>query len=165
MDRLYTPWRYKYVTGQEEEEGCVFCNRLECVEEEHYILHRAEYWYVVLNLYPYTNGHLLLVLGRHHQTLAGCTADEMKEMGLLLRALEDTLRRAYGPHGINCGYNGGTSAGAGIPEHLHLHIMPRWHGDTNFMTTIGQTRIMPEKLADSHARLKPVLAEVLAGGE
>lgn len=163
MDRIYTPWRYAYVTGQIEEEGCIFCNRLHWDEEEHHVLHRARHWYVMLNRYPYNNGHLLLVLNRHQPALAGCTPDELAEMGRLLPALETTLQRAYAPQGINCGYNGGNCAGAGVPEHLHLHMLPRWGGDTSFMTTIGETRIMPETLDETYARLRPLLRQVLAG--
>ena len=88
MDRLCTPWRFKYVTGMEKEEGCVFCNRLACEEAEHFVLHRGRHWYLILNLYPYNNGHLLLVLNRHQPMLAGCTPEELAEMGVLLKVME-----------------------------------------------------------------------------
>jgi ATP adenylyltransferase len=155
VERLYTPWRFPYVTGQIQEEGCVFCNRLECDEEEQYVLHRGRYWYIILNHFPYNNGHILLVLNRHEPALTDCTFDELREMGDLLWLMENALRRGMNPHGINCGYNGGSTAGAGIPEHLHLHMLPRWTGDTNFMTTVGQTRVVPQILAESYAALKP----------
>ena len=161
MDRLYTPWRFAYVTGQIEEKGCVFCNRLECDEEAVFVLWRGRHWHLVLNRYPYNNGHLLLVLNRHQPALSRCTPEEMEEMGQVLPKLEAAIQRVFRPQGINCGYNGGESAGAGIPEHLHLHMLPRWSGDTSFMTTIGETRVMPQELAESYAQLKPVLDELL----
>lgn len=150
------------MTGQIKEEGCVFCNRLTSDEECEFVLHRAEHWYVILNHYPYNNGHLLLVLNRHQPALSGCSPAELAEMSQLLPSMEQALHAVYSPQGINCGYNGGISAGAGIPEHLHLHMLPRWQGDTSFMTTIGESRIMPETLEQTYARLKPVLTELLA---
>jgi len=162
MERLCTPWRFDYVSGQKKEEGCVFCNRLECDDREHYVLHRGKYWYLILNLYPYNSGHILLVLNRHHPRMGNLEPREVEEMGRLLQAMEETLTRSLHPDGINCGYNGGVSAGAGIPEHLHLHMLPRWAGDTNFMSTIGETRVMPQTLDQSYNRLLPVLNEVLA---
>ena len=164
MDRLYAPWRFDYVTGQKKEEGCVFCNRLRGDEQEHLILHRGEHWYVIMNRYPYNSGHLLLVLGRHQAVLSGCTPPELAEMGVLLHAMETALTESFQPQGINCGYNGGQSAGAGIPEHLHLHMLPRWAGDTNFMSTIGQTRIMPQTLEQSYETLLPVFRRLLGAG-
>lgn len=163
MDRLYAPWRFAYVTGEKTESGCVFCNRLECDEQENFVLHRGEHWYLIMNRYPYNNGHILLVLGRHAATLAGCTPAELGEMGTLLGVMEAALLEAYRPQGINCGYNGGESAGAGIPEHLHLHMLPRWSGDTNFMSTIGETRIMPQTLEQSYETLLPVVQRLVAG--
>jgi ATP adenylyltransferase len=162
MDRLFTPWRFAYVTGQIREEGCLFCTRRERDDPDYYVLYRAAHWYVILNRYPYNNGHLLLVLNRHVPSLTDCSPDELGEMGPLLLGMERTLNQAYAPDGINCGFNGGNCAGAGVPEHFHWHMMPRWRGDTSFMTTVGQTRIMPEDLPETFARLKPVLTEVLS---
>jgi len=163
MDRLCTPWRYEYVSGGVREEGCVFCNRLAATDDaEHFILLRARLWFVILNLYPYNNGHLLLVLNRHRPAIVDLAPDELAEMGPLLQVMERTLRRAYDPDGINCGYNAGSSAGAGVPEHFHVHMLPRWGGDTSFITTIGETRVMPESLPQAYARLKPLLAEEYA---
>jgi len=160
VDRLCTPWRYAYVSGQLKEEGCVFCTRLGGDSDEaNFVLHRGRDWYVILNRYPYNNGHLLLVLNRHAGGLTDLVAAELAEMGSLLAAMERSLRRAYTPQGINCGYNAGASAGAGVPDHFHLHMLPRWAGDTSFMTTVGETRVMPETLAMSWERLRPVLSE------
>jgi len=162
MDRLCTPWRFDYVTGKEKETGCVFCNRLECDERENYVLHRGNHWYIILNLYPYNSGHMLLVSNRHQPVLADCTPEELSEMGHLLGMLERALNETYHPDGINCGYNGGTSAGAGIPEHLHLHMLPRWAGDTNFMSTIGNTRVMPQTLDQSYERILPAIKRLVS---
>jgi ATP adenylyltransferase len=162
LDRLYTPWRFDYVTGQITEEGCVFCNRLAADDGESYVLHRGDYWYLLLNRYPYNNGHLLLALNRHAAHLTDCTPQELQELGELLGVMEQALRRAYRPEGINCGYNGGASAGAGIPEHLHFHMLPRWRGDTNFMTTVNDTRVMPQTLDQTYAQLLPVVRELVA---
>jgi len=163
MDRLCTPWRFDYVTGKEKEEGCVFCNRLNCDEREHYILYRGKHWYLILNLYPYNSGHILLISNRHQPMLGNCTPEELAEMGLLLKVMENTLTEVFAPDGINCGYNGGQSAGAGIPEHLHMHMLPRWAGDTNFMSTIGETRVMPQTLDQSYEKLLPVVQRLTAG--
>ena len=163
MDRLYTPWRFAYVTGASKDEGCVFCRVLEAADDQvNQVLHRGRHWVVMLNRFPYNNGHLLLVLGRHAALLGDCTPPELQEMGHLLAAMERALGEGLQPHGFNCGYNGGASAGAGIPEHLHLHLLPRWAGDTNFMTTVGQTRVMPQSLDQVQALLGPLLARILA---
>ncbi len=161
MDRLCTPWRFAYVTGENREEGCVFCNRLACDEREHFILHRGRHWYLLMNLYPYNSGHMLLVLNRHQPMLGQCTAEELAEMGLLMSIMEAALTESFAPDGINCGYNGGSSAGAGIPEHLHVHMLPRWQGDTNFMSTIGETRVMPQTLDQAYERLLPVVQRLV----
>jgi len=165
MDRLYTPWRYDYVTGTVSDGGCVFCRAAGAVEDAaSQILHRGRHWLVMLNRYPYNNGHLLLVLARHVPLLSDCTPAELEEMGRLLAAMERALSESMRPHGFNCGYNGGASAGAGIPAHLHLHMLPRWAGDTNFMTTVGETRVMPQPLAEVADQVGPVLRRVLADG-
>ncbi len=163
MDRLYTPWRYDYVSGGVKEEGCIFCNRLEGDPAEHLILHRSRHWYAVMNRFPYNNGHVLLVLNRHAGSLSDCTAEEVADMGVLVQALERAIRAAFNPDGVNAGYNGGASAGAGIPAHFHIHLVPRWSGDTNFMTVIGETRVMPQSLPRSYELLLPALAEALEG--
>ncbi len=164
MDRLYTPWRYDYVSGGPAGDGCVFCDCLESGDDavEH-VLHRSRHWYVILNRFPYNSGHLLLVLNRHAGSLIDCTAEELADLSPLLQAMETALRRAYDPGGVNCGYNGGAGAGAGIPDHFHVHMLPRWRGDTNFMTVVGDTRIMPRTLAQTDADLRPLLAELLEG--
>ena len=162
MEILCTPWRFSYVTGQEKEDGCVFCNRLECDDREQFVLYRGRFWYIILNRFPYNNGHLLLVLNRHEQSLTVCTVAELHEMGVLLQVMEKALQEAYHPDGINSGYNGGECAGAGIPEHLHLHTLPRWAGDTNFMSTINATRVMPQALDQTYGLLAPIVQRLAA---
>ena len=127
-------------------------------------MHRGRHWYILLNLYPYNSGHLLLVFNRHQPLLSGCNPEEIQEMGELLHLMEQALMETYHPEGINCGYNGGVSAGAGVPEHLHLHMLPRWSGDTNFMSTIGQTRVMPQTLDQSYERILPVIQKLAGKG-
>jgi ATP adenylyltransferase len=165
MDRLYTPWRYVYVTGAKSDKGCVFCGVLAAEDDEaNQVLHRGAHWVVMMNRFPYNNGHLLLVLKRHEPMLGACTPEELTEMGRLLAAMERALQETMRPHGFNGGYNGGASAGAGIPEHLHLHLLPRWTGDTNFMTTVGDTRVMPQTLDQVRELVQPALARILADG-
>lgn len=159
MDRLYTPWRLDYVQGQRTHDGCVFCDCQAEDDQQSFTLHRSRHWFVILNRYPYNGGHLLLVANRHIGSLTECTAEEVADMSLLLSAMEKALRRGYEPHGVNCGYNGGAGAGAGIPGHFHIHMLPRWSSDTNFMTVISDTRVIPERLEDTYARIKPLLAE------
>ena len=164
LDRLYTPWRYAYVTGAKNDDGCVFCNVLAADEDRpNHVLHRAEHWTLMLNRYPYNNGHLMLVLNRHAAQLGDCSTAELSTLGPLMATMEKALQATMHPQGFNCGYNGGSSAGAGIPEHLHVHLLPRWSGDTNFMTTVGSTRVMPQTLDEVDDLLRPVLAEMLAG--
>ena len=181
MDHLWSPWRLGYVTGTKPA-GCVFCLRpaetsrggsahqpaaLESSadspgvappepDRDPLIVFRGRTAYVILNLYPYNNGHLLVVPYRHEPTLAGLTAGEMQEIGALVQRAETVLREAYKLEGINVGVNLGRTAGAGIVEHVHVHLVPRWHGDTNFMTVVGQTRVLPEELASTGRRLRPI---------
>lgn len=168
MQRLYTPWRFAYVTGTSKQQGCVFCGVLdaetEAEDRANMVLHRGAHWVVMLNRFPYNNGHLLLVHRRHVPLLSDCSADELAEMGRLLQAMEQALAACMNPHGFNCGYNGGASAGAGIPEHLHLHLLPRWGGDTNFMTTVGDTRVMPQTLEQVRDLVGPALCRGLEAG-
>lgn len=163
MDRLYTPWRLEYVKGEKDEQGCVFCNAIAGDDRENYILHRSRHWYVILNRYPYNCGHLLVVTNRHLGSLAECTDAETADLAVLMKACETAQREAYRPHGINCGYNGGGAAGAGIPAHFHVHFLPRWSADTNFITVVGDTRVMPETLDQSYETLLPALQTALEG--
>ena len=136
--------------------GCVFCDAPDPSRADPLLVYQGALAYIILNLYPYNNGHLMVVPNRHTSSLAGLTRDEMNEVGLLTQRCETALREAYKLDGINVGVNLGAPAGAGIEEHVHLHLVPRWNGDTNFMTVVGQTRVLPEQLTATAARLKPI---------
>src|SRR5262245_12168729 len=156
MERLWSPWRLAYVTGASGgDPECVFCEALK-PESHDLVLARGRLCYAILNLYPYNGGHLMVALNRHVGTLAATTAEEQAELMQLTRRAEIALTEAYAPHGINIGVNIGRPAGAGVLDHLHVHLVPRWNGDTNFMTTIGNTRVLPEDLPSSAARLRPI---------
>jgi ATP adenylyltransferase len=139
----------------EKPDECLFCRILkESDDEKNWIVHRGEHAFIVVNIYPYTNGHVMIVSNRHVENLNELNEHESTDMMNLLSRCEKAIIDAYHPHGINLGANLGRSAGAGIPEHLHLHIVPRWLGDTNFMTAIGETRVISEDLIDTYATLK-----------
>jgi ATP adenylyltransferase len=163
MDRLWTPWRLEYVTAASDlVPGCVFCDALSPESKTSLIVFHGASCFVILNLYPYNNGHLMVVPRRHLGRLADLSPDEASEMMALTRAVEMALQELYQPHGFNMGLNLGKSAGAGVLDHLHMHVVPRWHGDTNFMTVVGDTRVLPEDLASTADRLRPVLARIAA---
>jgi ATP adenylyltransferase len=156
MDRLWSPWRLAYVTAaQAPSPECIFCDAVVQRDVE-LVLLRGRHCFVILNLYPYNNGHLMVAPNRHLRTLESLTADEQVEMMQLARVSEMVLGEAYHPQGINVGINLGKAAGAGIEDHLHMHLVPRWTGDTNFMTSIAATRVLPETLTAAAARLRPI---------
>ena len=156
MDHLWSPWRLDYVI-RPKAHGCVFCEAAAGrAPHADLVVHRGALAFVILNLYPYNNGHLMVVPHRHEAGLAALTRDEMNEVGLLTQRAETALRDAYKLQGINVGVNLGAAAGAGIEEHVHVHVVPRWSGDTNFMTTVGQTRVLPEEIHATAARLLPI---------
>jgi ATP adenylyltransferase len=134
---------------------CIFCHT-ESPGREDLVLTRGRVAYVILNLYPYNNGHLMVVPNRHAPNLATLSADEQSELMRLSRHAEMALTEAYSPQGINVGINLGRAAGAGVLDHLHVHLVPRWSGDTNFMTAVGDSRVLPEDLATSAAKLRPI---------
>ncbi len=195
MDRLWTPWRYAYVTRKPaesldgtasaetrpgvpqalaawpgEDRRCVFCNMIAAVdyavahgtpaaeaEAAAGILERGKTGFLVLNAFPYNSGHLMAVPYRHESSLAALPLAEATELLLLARRAESALRQVYHPDGINLGINLGEAAGAGVAHHLHIHGVPRWSGDTNFMTVVAETRVLPEMLADAATRLRAAL--------
>jgi ATP adenylyltransferase len=161
MDRLWSPWRLTYVTGPKEP-GCVFCEAREAGAAQPLVVRAGVAALVNLNKYPYNNGHLMVVPHRHLSSLGALTADELQEVALLTQRAEAVLMTGYGPAGINVGINLGKAAGAGIDDHLHVHLVPRWAGDTNFMTTVGGTRVLPEALEDAAVRLRPIFAAAMA---
>jgi ATP adenylyltransferase len=158
MDYLWTPWRYRYIAKAGSIVGCIFCdlpaaNR----DEEMLIVLRGVKNYVVLNRYPYTSGHVMIVPYAHTADFARLDAETTAEMILLAQRVQAALDGIYHPGGYNLGMNLGRSAGAGIADHLHLHLLPRWAGDTNFMTTVGETRLEPEDLSTTYEKLRAAL--------
>jgi ATP adenylyltransferase len=159
VDYLWTPWRYQYVSQTAPPGECVFCAAAQAAEDRAtLIVHRAALNFVILNRFPYTNGHIMIVPFEHVANLEGLPDETLKEMMLLAREAEKHLRRVYHPDGMNLGMNLGRSAGAGIADHLHMHILPRWAGDTNFMTVTGETRVLPEELAVTWQKLRHAFA-------
>ena len=161
MERLFSPWRLRYIqaAGSARRRGCVFCRAVREVARDraHLVLLRGRLNYVILNKYPYNNGHMLVVPFAHVPTLTGASTDTLHEMMDLAARCESALRTAYRPAGINLGMNLGRSAGAGIEGHFHLHVVPRWEGDTNFMSVVHGTRVIPEDLRVAYRRLRPLL--------
>jgi len=134
----------------------VFCAATRLPDPDSLVVHRGTSCFVVLNLYPYNNGHLMVVPYRHVASLAGLTSDELHEAADLTQRSEVALVEAYQPHGINVGVNIGKPAGAGVLDHVHVHLVPRWNGDTNFMTVVGDVRVLPESLLEARTRLAPI---------
>lgn len=159
-DHLWTPWRMPYLRGEsggEPAEGCLFCHMAQAAEDDaHHLLYRGARAFVTLNLYPYNNGHLMVLPYQHTGALVDLPGETLTEMMTLAQRAQQVLAAAYGPEGYNIGINQGAAAGAGIAEHLHLHIVPRWGGDTNFMTVVGETRVIPEWIDETYARLKTI---------
>jgi ATP adenylyltransferase len=153
MDYLWSPWRYQYVSKAQPTDECVFCALAAGDDAENYIVHRARLNFVVLNRFPYTTGHLMIAPYAHVATLEQAGAEALAEMMELTREAELRLRAVYRPKGLNIGMNVGECAGAGVAGHIHMHVLPRWPADANFMTTIGETRVLPEDLPTTHARL------------
>lgn len=148
------------MTGKSAAPGCVFCDAIAGREQSDLIVFRGRTCFVILNLYPYNNGHLMVVPVRHIGRLAEATSEELGELVELTRRAEIILTDVYAPHGLNMGINLGKPAGAGVLDHIHLHVVPRWNGDTNFMTVVGATRVLPEELPQSAARLRPLFSEL-----
>ena len=163
MDHLWTPWRKAYLRGETApRNGCLFCSVLkEEDDESNLVVHRGASVFAMLNRYPYSNGHLLLIPKEHVSSLEEVSLESLTELMALTQAVLRALREAYAPEGFNMGVNIGAAAGAGIPDHVHAHILPRWVGDTNFMTTVAQTHIIPEELNVTYARMKELLAKFI----
>ena len=156
MDRLWTPWRFEYIRKADKETSCVFCRILnETCDQENLVLFRGDRSFILMNLYPYTSGHLLVVANRHISFLSEALPEELTEIIQLGRRCEAVLGREYHPHGYNIGFNLGRSAGAGVDHHLHMHVVPRWTGDSNFVSIVGETRTLPEELPATYLRLLP----------
>ena len=167
MDTLWAPWRSEYINGtvdpnKPKKDICVFCDALSRTDDDvTYIVHRGKTAFVILNRYPYSNGHLLVMPNRHISRPDMLTEEEQTEiMGLLVKA-QTVLFRVYNPHGVNIGANIGEAAGAGIAMHMHFHVLPRWRGDVNFMTAIADTRVIPESLDVTWKKLREAFAELM----
>ncbi|MEZ5305813.1 MAG: HIT domain-containing protein [Pyrinomonadaceae bacterium] len=157
MDILWSPWRYSYIKSEEKPvHDCVFCGiaNSPADDEANFVLHRAGRNFVILNIYPYISGHLMVVPYRHLSLLSSSTDEESVEHFDLVKKAEKVIGEVYQPDGINIGMNLGKAAGAGVAGHFHAHVLPRWVGDANFMTAIGQTRTIPEALTDTFDKLK-----------
>jgi ATP adenylyltransferase len=155
MQRLWAPWRLSYVQGERKTEGCIFCQAAESGDDPAYhVLRRGERCFVMLNAFPYNSGHLMVAPRRHVPSLEDLDADELLELMALTQRSLGALRDTYGPDGFNLGVNEGEIAGAGFADHVHLHVVPRWAADNNFMAVTGDTRVLPQSLDDSYAALR-----------
>ncbi len=185
MDRLWTPWRFDYIVGTDprarkgvphelaawpgDDTDCVFCNLIRAVEwgienlpadvalKAAHVLERLDHCYVCLNAFPYASGHLLIIPYRHTDSLAKLLAPEAEELARVMQRCETALREVYQPGGVNMGMNLGQAAGAGVANHLHMHVLPRWLGDTNFMTVTAETRVLPETLDRTWERVRQAM--------
>ena len=168
MEQLWAPWRMELIDQGEPAPGCIFCalpaarpaggveRGREALDRQNLVLGRTANTFAILNKFPYNNGHLMVVPRRHGAELAALPEDELTELTQMLRVALRLVRRAYSPQGANLGMNLGRPAGAGIDQHLHWHVVPRWNGDTNFMPVIGETKVMIEHLSASWDRLRPL---------
>jgi len=155
MDRIWSPWRYRYVSTAQPDDECIFCAKSAASHDsENYIVHRGERNFVILNLFPYTSGHLMVAPYEHVASLEDADERTAIEMMLLARRSVAHLRAIYKPRGLNLGMNIGECAGAGIAGHIHMHVVPRWPGDANFMSVVGETRVMPEDITETYRKLK-----------
>lgn len=153
MERLWAPWRMEYLMS-DKPDGCIFCEKAaEDNDRKNLILLRSKASFVMMNAYPYNNGHLIIAPYTHAATLAGLGPDERCDLIETLARAERVIERAFRPQGMNMGINLGHCAGAGVPGHVHVHILPRWEGDTNFMPVLGETRVIPELLTQTYERL------------
>jgi ATP adenylyltransferase len=164
MDRLWSPWRYEYVSQADPGNACIFCEKAsENQDARNYIVHRGCGNFLLLNLFPYTTGHLMIAPYEHVATLEEAAEETLAEMMALARMAERTLRAIYHPRGLNLGMNVGECAGAGVAGHIHMHVLPRWPADSNFMTTVGETRVLPETLDATYAKLLKAFASMADG--
>ena len=167
VDHLWTPWRYQYIAGVDKSPaGCVFCGALQAGDDERvHIVYRGRHAFVILNLYPYNPGHLMVVPYRHIPLLSDASTAELHEILELAQHSQRIIGEVYNAQGFNLGMNLGRSAGAGIVDHIHMHVLPRWIGDTNFITVVGETRVLPEDLAITYQKLQPRFAALSAPEE
>ncbi|MDH5508707.1 MAG: HIT domain-containing protein [Anaerolineae bacterium] len=154
MKHLWSPWRMKYIQSPKDHDSCVFCAAIDQPDgPQNLVVHRGQSSFVMLNLYPYTSGHMMVLPFSHHANLQELPPQTRTEMMELMNTATIILNDIYRPEGFNLGANIGAAAGAGIEEHVHLHIVPRWNGDTNFMSSLGETRVLPETLEETYRRV------------
>ena len=154
-DRIWAPWRLEYVRDADRGEECIFCSKPRAGDDaEALIVHRGELAYVILNLFPYTNGHLMVAPFEHVGRLLEVDAGTLAEMLELAKRAMERIEEVYAPQGFNMGFNQGRVAGAGVEGHIHMHVVPRWAGDTNYMSVIADARVMPQSLEDSYEALR-----------
>jgi ATP adenylyltransferase len=162
MEQLWAPWRMEFISAKKKPEGCIFCvfpaQEGEAFDRENLIVARSPHSFVILNRYPYNNGHLMVVPRRHTPMLDALTPAEWMDLNDLLRGAVDVVREGYSPEGYNIGMNLGHVAGAGIADHLHYHVVPRWGGDTNFMPVLTETKVMVEHLSHSYEKVRALFA-------
>jgi ATP adenylyltransferase len=157
MDFLWTPWRYKYIAGAGRDDRCIFCEALKAGDEKAHIVLRGELNFVILNAFPYTSGHVMIVPYAHGGDFATVPHKTLAEMMSITQRVQAALATVYKPQGFNLGMNLGHCAGAGITDHVHMHLLPRWIGDANFMSTIAETRMEPEDLDTTYKKLREAL--------
>ena len=161
MDHLFTPWRMAYIRGEKKPvEGCIFCQLAVSEEDHDQIIARSEHVFVTLNIYPYNNGHLMVIPYEHVSTPESLATEVLTDLMLTVNRSLAVLRKAYNSPAFNMGANLGPAAGAGIAEHYHFHIVPRWPGDANFMTVVGSTRVIPDTLENTYRELKTAWDEI-----
>jgi ATP adenylyltransferase len=155
MEYLWTPWRSTYMKAKQDLSRCIFCAALASDrDEENLVVYRGQHSFIILNRYPYTSGHLMIAPHAHVSRLNDASIDALTEITLLTQRAEEVIGEAYHPDGMNLGMNLGRAAGAGIAEHIHMHMLPRWSGDANFMTSVAGTRIIPESLEETYSKIK-----------
>ena len=158
-ERIWAPWRLQYIKGEKSDE-CIFCTKPALEDESALIVHRGDRCFVMLNAFPYTSGHVMVAPYEHIADLAALDEQTAGELIALTQESIKAIRGAYGPEGFNVGANLGTVAGAGVADHVHMHVVPRWEGDTNFMSVIGEVRVLPESLEDTQRNLKEAFASL-----
>jgi ATP adenylyltransferase len=155
MDYLWTPWRYAYISSADRVPGCIFCDKIaENDDRKNFIVHRGQHCFIILNAYPYTSGHVMVVPYAHLDELVKLPSEAAHELIELSQQMESILRKVYRAEGVNLGMNIGKCAGAGVAGHVHMHVLPRWTADANFMSVVGETRVLPEALDTTYDKIK-----------
>ena len=167
VESLWAGWRSDYIAGRSDkaaENGCLFCSLALLDDQEALILDRTELTFTIMNAFPYSSGHVMVLPKRHESELTALTTDEASEIMVAAQRAARVLEATYFPEGLNIGINVGSAGGAGLPEHLHTHVVPRWRSDTNFMASVAQVRVLPETLNESWSRLRDGYAALTASG-